>query len=180
MDAIDPALQLLEIEAIKRLKAKYFRLMDTKQWEAWAELFSDDARFDGTSSGPDRESFVAGVSRHLADVRSVHHGHMPEIVLTGPDTARGIWAMFDYLEWQPGSRRPRGGGLEGQRGLVGFGHYEEEYRKQHGVWKITFLRLTRLRVDPLLDARPPLLEGWLASGGNDWLEGAAAAPRGGG
>lgn len=33
--------------------------------------------------------------------RTVHHGHMPEIDITGPDTARGTWAMFDYVEWPP-------------------------------------------------------------------------------
>jgi hypothetical protein len=26
---------------------------------------------------------------------SVHHGHLPEITLTGPDTATAIWAMSD-------------------------------------------------------------------------------------
>ena len=29
-----------EIEAIKQLKARYFRLMDTKQWDAFGEVFS--------------------------------------------------------------------------------------------------------------------------------------------
>jgi len=34
---------LEEIEAIKQLEARYFRLMDTKQWEAWADVFTEDA-----------------------------------------------------------------------------------------------------------------------------------------
>ena len=34
--------QLWEIEQIKQLKARYFRLMDTKDWDAWRELFTDD------------------------------------------------------------------------------------------------------------------------------------------
>ena len=34
--------QLLDIEAIKALKARYFRAMDTKQWEELASCFSED------------------------------------------------------------------------------------------------------------------------------------------
>ena len=78
-----------DIEAIKRLKARYFRLMDTKQWEAWRELFTAD--FSGLYRGPhpdiayaSREEFVAGNREILEPLVTVHHGHMPEITLTGP------------------------------------------------------------------------------------------------
>jgi len=40
------AATLAEIEAIKQLKARYFRLLDTKQWDAWREVFSDDFSAD--------------------------------------------------------------------------------------------------------------------------------------
>ena len=33
---------IADIEEIKQLKARYFRLMDTKQWDEWADLFTDD------------------------------------------------------------------------------------------------------------------------------------------
>ena len=33
---------LWDIEQIKQLKARYFRLLDTKDWDAFAELFTDD------------------------------------------------------------------------------------------------------------------------------------------
>ena len=36
--------QLADIEEIKKLKARYFRLMDTKRWKEWANVFTDDAR----------------------------------------------------------------------------------------------------------------------------------------
>ena len=36
--------QLTDIEAIKQLKARYFRLMDTKRWEEWGDVFTKDAR----------------------------------------------------------------------------------------------------------------------------------------
>ncbi len=34
--------KLWDIEQIKQLKARYFRLMDTKDWVGWRDLFTDD------------------------------------------------------------------------------------------------------------------------------------------
>ncbi|MBW2381092.1 MAG: nuclear transport factor 2 family protein [Deltaproteobacteria bacterium] len=61
-----------------------------------------------------------------------------EIELLSPTEARGIWAMFDYVEFKP------------SRGIRGYGHYHEEYRKENGKWLISTLKLTRLRVDPIV------------------------------
>ena len=38
----DTATTLWEIEAIKQLKARYCRYLDTKQWDDWRTLFTDD------------------------------------------------------------------------------------------------------------------------------------------
>lgn len=130
---------LEEIEAIKQLKARYFRCMDTKDWEAFASVFTADATLD---AGEDdargmlrgRDAIVRRVSGVLRDAVTVHHGHMPEIELLGPDRARGVWAMYDYVELP-------------QLVLHGWGHYHEEYAKQDGIWRIRSLRLTRLRRD---------------------------------
>jgi hypothetical protein len=67
---------------------------------------------------------------------------MPEIELTGRDTAQGTWAMQDYVEWPSGE--------SGERvGLTGYGHYLEEYLRHDDDWQIARSRLVRLRVDPL-------------------------------
>ena len=34
--------QMNELEAIRQLKSRYFRLMDTQQWEPWADCFTAD------------------------------------------------------------------------------------------------------------------------------------------
>ena len=130
-----------DIEAIKRLKARYFRFMDTKQWQDWGGVFTEDADLDTTQEAPDakasgRDAIVAMVSGAVGDAVTVHHGHMPEIEITGPRTARGVWAMEDVLEF-PGDPSP----------LVihGRGHYHETYEKgDDGAWRIRTLRLTRL------------------------------------
>ena len=136
---------LLEIEAIKRLKARYFRHMDQKDWDAWGQVFAMHAvlevpEVDMVVTG--REEIVASVRGALVGTQTVHHGHMPEIEITGPDTATGIWAMADYVEW------PQAEG-EARVGLMGYGHYTEEYVREGGEWRIARSRLDRLRVDPL-------------------------------
>lgn len=141
--------EMAEKEAIKELKARYFRHLDTKNWAEWRKVFTDDVqvRVDLTASKLGEEGlpspnpqgaddFVALNSKRLADYVTVHHGHMPEITLTGRDTATGIWAMEDIVQ-------PSGT----ERAMRGYGHYHEHYRKIDGEWRIAKLYLKRLRVD---------------------------------
>jgi hypothetical protein len=136
--------RLLDIEEIKALKARYFRLMDQKRWDDWAQVFGLDAVMEVPEADMvvrGRAAIVESVSTALTGARTVHHGHMPEIEITGDDTARGTWAMSDYVEWErDGERRV---------GLQGYGHYLEEYGREDGAWRIQHLHLARLRVDPL-------------------------------
>ena len=124
---MDPA-RLADLEEIKQLKARYFRLLDTKQWKEFGDVFTDDCALangpieDGVVIG--RDEIVAYVKRGVERLNTVHHGHMPEIEFTGPDSASGIWAMFDRL---------RADGFE----LDGWGHYHEDYRRcNDGRWRI--------------------------------------------
>ncbi len=131
--------RLGDIEEIKQLKARYFRYVDLHWWPELRGLFADDAVFEigeSTSCPRTSEEFVASVGRHLSEAVSVHHGHMPEIRIVDAETAHGIWAMFDLVEPSAGSGYPA---------LTGYGHYTESYRKIDGRWRITRLRLTRLK-----------------------------------
>ncbi len=131
-----------DIEAIKQLKARYFRLMDTKDWAGLREVFTTDVHVDVTESGggiyEGVDAFLAMLVPTLTDVLTVHHGHMPEIKLMSPTTATGIWAMDDHLRWPEGSPISE---------LHGYGHYHETYAKVAGEWRISSTRLTRLRRD---------------------------------
>lgn len=161
---------LWDMACIQQLKARYCRLIDTKQWEELRTVFASDARFEGFGSAPsgaDVDIFIKGVSTRLCDVVSIHHCHMPEIVLLDASRARGVWAMMDYLEWTNGDSPHE---ASGSRGFCGYGHYEEEYVRDAAGWKISFLRLTRLRIDPLPatqpEVRPVALKasiGWLST-----------------
>lgn len=128
-----------DIEAIRRLKARYFRTMDTKQWDEMRQVFTDGVVVDTSESGGGvvrgADEFMAFLRETLGDVVTVHHGHMPEIEVTSPTTATGIWALQDLLVWPDGTR------------LLGFGHYHETYEKHDGHWRIASTKLTRLHVD---------------------------------
>jgi uncharacterized protein (TIGR02246 family) len=140
--------RLLDIHEIGNLKARYFRTLDHKDWAGFGQVFTEDAVMELPEMElklAGRESIVEMVSKTLASARTVHHGHMPEIELTGPDTARGTWAMADYVEWPPAGSGERAG-------LRGYGHYVEEYTRAGGQWRISRCRLDRLRVDRLSSA----------------------------
>jgi uncharacterized protein (TIGR02246 family) len=137
--------RLSDIEEIKQLKARFFWALDHQDWGAYGQAFASDAHLEvpeANVSEHGREAIVASVSGALAGARTVHHGHMPEIEVTGPGMARGVWAMFDYVELPPDE-----GGHS--RGLQGYGHYTEEYVREDGEWRIKHLHLSRLRIDPL-------------------------------
>ena len=146
--------------ALQDLKARYFRYLDTKQWAAWRELFTDDMVFFNdetalpTTTEPttaNGDDFVEMVSATLANCVTVHQGHMPELHFNGDAEATGVWAMFDWVD----------SSASGGFSMQGFGHYHERYVKGgDGRWRIADLRLTRLRVDssnPAISAasKPP-------------------------
>jgi len=127
---------LAAIEEIKQLKARYFRLMDTKQWSSLAAVFSKKARLrdeESKTGWSGREAIVAGLARVLAKARTVHHGHMPEIELLSETEARGVWAMNDWVDTPDFT-------------LDGWGHYHERYVFEDGAWRIADERISRLRV----------------------------------
>jgi hypothetical protein len=147
--------RLSDIEAIKQVKARYFRCMDQKNFDGWKQVFARDAHLEvpeGNASVDGQQAIIDYVSGVLTGVRTVHHGHMPEIEITGPDTAAGIWAMFDYVEFAAAEGQPR-------QGLQGYGHYIEEYVREDGEWRIKSLLLTRLRIDPLEGGLPGVHQG---------------------
>jgi hypothetical protein len=133
-----------ELEAIRQLKARYCRYLDTKDVDSWHGVFTPDlvVKLDMAVStgGADPQTapplegvdnFVPAVMASLEGVATMHHCHTPEITLTSESTATGIWAMEDLLFFPDG------------RELHGAGHYHETYEKRDGTWRIKTLHLTR-------------------------------------
>jgi hypothetical protein len=155
-----PEERLLAIEEIRQLKARYFRTMDTKDWAGLATVFAEDAVFDATDSlrdgsGPDTlhqklgaewinhggANIAAFIRKAVTPLVTVHHGHIPEIDVTSPYTATGVWPFEDRV------KEVRDGVIVSE--FQGYGHYWETYERNEGRWMIKSSRITRLRVDLL-------------------------------
>lgn len=123
--------------AVANLKAAYCRLLDTKDWEGWGQLFTEDIHLDVTGSGGQvvvgRDAVVASVRGAIESAKTAHQVHFPEIAIDG-DTATAIWPMQDRVVWDG-------------RGLTGWGHYHERYVRTANGWRIAELNLTRLQTD---------------------------------
>ena len=130
---LEARIQALEdLEAIKRLKYKYLRCLDTKQWDEMAETFAVDATTsysDGELSFSGRDAIMKFLRESAMAERNgmigVHHVHHPEIELTGPASAKGTWALYNYL-----LHRGNESGLR----LCAF--YHDEYIKAGAQWLI--------------------------------------------
>jgi hypothetical protein len=129
---------LVEIEAIRRLKARYCLGVDGKDWALFRSCFADDAQLGGglpgapAAVGPDE--WVAGVQATVGTVRTMHALHASIIDIDAPDRARGLW---QYTQ--------RGWGRTG-------GYYDEEYSKRAGAWQIVAMRITPIFANDGTDA----------------------------
>ncbi len=128
---LEARLRVLEdIEAIKKLKAKYFRCLDSKLWDEMAQCFTEDATTD-YHDGKYKRRGVDAIMQFLKKALGrptaieVHYGHHPEIEITGDTTAKGVWALYALaVETQANTS------------LRGAYFYHDEYVKEEGEWKI--------------------------------------------
>ncbi len=136
--------KLAALEDIRSLKARYFRCMDTKQWDELRTVFATDFEVISPSGQvwlKGGDAFTDSLKSSLEHSVSCHQGLTSEVEIIDDSNARGIWAMQDVIEWQ--DRHPR----EGWKSIVGRGHYHDTFRKENGVWRMASLKLTRLRLD---------------------------------
>ena len=141
--------KLLAIESIKQTKARYFRCLDSKDWQGLESTFAPDAQMGmrEQSHNPDHliigsQRIVEFVSASLQALITVHHGHTVEIEFTSDFTASVIFAMEDIL-WRPGDTP----GQKPVKYVHGWGHYRETYHNLSGQWLIQTTTLTRLHLE---------------------------------
>jgi hypothetical protein len=151
-------------DEVRELKARYFRFLDTKDWEGFAGVFSRDATADyrtGASVDPEdgsddsaraaamvikgRKAIADQIRDAVGRSTTVHHGHCHEVTVDSPTEAHGVIAMVDLI-----TNSDTGASI-----LEGYGHYHETYRLEDGAWRIASLRLSRLRVTANMAAKEP-------------------------
>jgi hypothetical protein len=117
------------LDTLQRLKYRYLRTLDLKQWDDFADTLTADVqasygaklRFDG------RDAVVDFMRNSLPpSIITVHQCHHPELVADG-DTATGTWYLEDKVII-----------TEHRMLLTGAAFYNDEYRRDaEGVWRIS-------------------------------------------
>lgn len=131
-------LDLEAIELIKQLKARYFRFLDTADFEGLKTVFTEDAvihyrspSYDHKRDGwPDIEEFLR--ESFTKTKFGIHTGHHPEITVDG-DNAIGIWYLHDKFV-----------SLDDNITFEGSAIYQDQYVKEKGQWKISRSEYGRL------------------------------------
>lgn len=128
---LDRVQRLEDIEAIRRLKARYFNACDRKEVDDIRACFVEGpVHIDYGIVGvfADREGLIKvfvdkGCHPYVVDL---HHGQNAEIDITGADTAKAIWGLYFY-QIDTSTR------VLTQLG----GRYDDEYRRINGKWQIS-------------------------------------------
>lgn len=141
------AAQFADWLAICETKARYCRMMDTKDWAGWADCFTEDLVLDTSLAGGERitgrAAAIAFVRGSIDQAKTAHQVHNPEVSFDGPDAADVIWAMNDRVEMAPDRLQASGHG-----GHTGYGHYRERYQRcADGRWRIAQSQLSYLHFD---------------------------------
>jgi hypothetical protein len=157
---------LVEIELIKRLKYKYMRCLDQKLWDEMAECLTEDAvaAYSGGKYSYEGRDAILDFFRQAMGAESFlssHRVHHPEIDLTSPTTATGVWALEDVV-------------VDASRdfGLRGAAFYTDDYVKRDGRWQIarTAYKRSFEEVWSRSAGTPPILTAsWWGTGGRSEL-----------
>lgn len=158
---------LVEIEAIKRLKYRYLRCLDQKLWDDLVDVFTPDAiaaYSGGKYTYEGRDAILAFLRDAMGaeTFHSSHRCHHPEIDLTGPTTATGVWALDDVVVMTDWDLTVRGAAF-----------YSDEYVKTDDGWKIarTGYKRTYEEIQPRGNVEGlRLTASWWTTGGQSELD----------
>ena len=148
-DKVDLLLaQLLAIEQIKQLKARYSCALDTKDWSGAETLFTEDFTGEVSNAGksssmPDKtmkggKEWVAASRDAILENDSIHHIMLPNIEITSPSEAKGTWVGRFGFKAQAGADF---------RSVDGYGHYYDTYEYVSARWLFKSIKLSILFVE---------------------------------
>jgi hypothetical protein len=134
-------MDLASIEEIKRLKYRYFRSLDLKEWETFGDCLTEDVRARyGTQAMSEplhydnRADVVEFMSTNLGTgIITMHVAQHPDIEVDG-DTATGSWGFEDTVI------------VPDFKVLIrGAGYYRDSYRRDaDGAWRIASTEYDRI------------------------------------
>lgn len=152
---MDTCERLAAIEAIKQLKARYWRGVDDGDAALVRSILAEDCELDYRGCAVDpitgidhmpslnmvlkgRDSWPDGTTAIAAKVVTVHQGNDPDITIESERSAHGTWAFTDRFFM------PDGGAISR---FTGWGRYHETYENKGDGWKLKTTRITRYRIE---------------------------------
>ena len=153
--------RMMDIEAIKQLKHRYFRCIDTANWEELKPGLHADMKTHYMGGGyefklANRAEFLATMEQafHTKAVGR-HTGSMPEIDILSDTEATGIWSLYDHFWSMNTDSLTHGTAL-----------YWDRYVKEDGRWQIKETTYQRIyQVNEKLDEKPALAAHYLSEYG---------------
>lgn len=128
--ALEARIQALEdIEAIKELKARYWRTLDQRKWDELRDTMLPNVVLDmegiPVCEGPEPFLAICMQAASVPGQFNAHHGHNARIWLTGKDSAEGTWdCWFQGID------------ATNRTVLTLTNHYADQYVRQGGRWWI--------------------------------------------
>ncbi len=125
--------RLKDVQAIKELKSKYFRALDTKNWDELETTLAPDIETSYSDGklvfhGPKEVTNYFKESMPNTEI-TLHQGHNPEIIIDSDTEAHGHWYLQDNLIFAEGNPYE---GLQIQGSAI----YTDKYVKVDGKWLI--------------------------------------------
>jgi hypothetical protein len=131
---------LVVLHEITQLKYRYMRGVDTQDPALLETVFAPDVRcwYDGGKHArTGRAEVIAFLKAGIGPtVYSTHIAIHPEITLTSPTTATGVWRFQDIVYFSGPHPELVMPGIQGGEELVGAGYYHDEYVKLAEGWRI--------------------------------------------
>ena len=129
---------LEDIEAIKRLKYRYFRACDSKDPEAFRNCFAEGEiviEYGRIGSYQNRDD-LAKVFAELAcqeHIVEMHHAQNPDIEIMDKKRARGTWSLYYYMINTRDQNAVQLGGIYRDE----YVHTKEGWRMSGSVFEVT-------------------------------------------
>lgn len=133
-------------DEIARLKHRYVRALEERDWDGWANCFTESATAQFMPAPGEAEAEVHRGRARLRDwVGGALEGayvvirvSLPDIEVLDGNHARGDWAQVERLAFPDGPLRD----------ATYYGYYHETYEKGHdGLWRIASVSMSRIRHD---------------------------------
>lgn len=133
---------IITFHEISQVKYRYLRALDTHDWELMRTCFTQNAHawYSGGKYATEGRDEIVDLLASIIPENSFVGSHIvmhPELEITGPATAKGIWRLQDIVHFLDDRTIYENFDIKGGEEMVGAGYYYDRYEKVDGQWLIS-------------------------------------------